>query len=98
MNRDIYRVLDRMRKAKEGHARQYPNATQEDLTIDMGDLLTLLAEEAERWSKKGEEQAETVIGLTKALKIFTIVLVAVGIVQIALIAWPLLKGLFRLSM
>ena len=92
MNPEVRKVLDIMKPKAErfyfvgrGEA-----AVQMELSVDMACLLVLLAEETEAQSAKAEQQADRVIDLTKTLKRFTVVLIAVGIVQIAL----MLKSLF----
>jgi hypothetical protein len=89
MNPQIYATLERMKESRKPLAMD-DFAIQRNLSIDMGDLLVLLAEEAELQSKKAEKQTEKVIKLTKALQVLTYVLIAIGIIQII----PALKSLF----
>ena len=82
MNSEIHLIVENMKRGKK------ESTNSSDILVyqlgQMANLLSLLAIEAEAQNKTIADQTKETIRLTRAIYILTGVMVAIGIIQIAL--------------
>jgi hypothetical protein len=84
MNSEIHSIVEDMKNRCRKDPRNNPSDINNYQIAQMAHLLSLLSEKAETQSEKISKQTDTLINFTRAIVWFTVALMVIGAVQIAL--------------